>query len=546
MSLRNKMVIALLAIMVISLLAYFGIFRTIITRSFIELDSEHAMMDMERCNAALKREIRHLNAFTHDWSSWDDTCAYVSGEGNDFIAANLSKQTFIDQKLSLIFIYDKKGRLVWGKYYDLARDKELPLDLKADLGEALFTRIVRQDNPKASTMGVISTRYGAMLISSNPILTSENQGPSRGALIMGRLFTDDALTMLSEQVSIRLQAWQATSPGLPGEVSKVISTFSERDQIRLVEASPDTMHAYSLVRDIRGEPALLLRGSIPREIMAKGRIASVYGILFTIAVGLLTLLTISIMMNSLVLNPLAELRGKVMNLKDPSRDMKCFETPGHGEIDTLSNEFGAMVKRLSKSEKRYRDIVESIQDAYGEVDLGGNFTFANESLCRMTGRSPEDILGKSFRDLVSPGMAEDLYVFFHEVFTTGVPSTLKDFEVIRPDGTTAVFELSVSLMRDEAGKPLGFRGTGRDVSDRIQAAQERERLIKELQQALTDIKTLSGLLPICASCKKIRDDKGYWNQIESYITEHSAAVFSHSICPDCYNKIYPYLKDKKE
>jgi len=75
---------------------------------------------------------------------------------------------------------------------------------------------------------------------------------------------------------------------------------------------------------------------------------------------------------------------------------------------------------------------------------------------------------------------------------------------------------------------------------------EQKRLIKELQQALASIKTLSGLIPICASCKKIRDDQGYWNQLEAYISEHSDAEFSHGICPECAIKIYPNFLKKRE
>jgi len=73
---------------------------------------------------------------------------------------------------------------------------------------------------------------------------------------------------------------------------------------------------------------------------------------------------------------------------------------------------------------------------------------------------------------------------------------------------------------------------------------ERQRLINELEKALSKVKTLSGLLPICSSCKRIRDDKGYWNQIESYIHKHSEAEFSHSICPDCVKKLYPEMYDE--
>lgn len=75
--------------------------------------------------------------------------------------------------------------------------------------------------------------------------------------------------------------------------------------------------------------------------------------------------------------------------------------------------------------------------------------------------------------------------------------------------------------------------------------RQKERLVNELQSALAKVKTLSGLLPICSSCKKIRDDTGYWNQIESYIRAHSEAEFTHSICPNCSKTLYPGLRQNK-
>ena len=82
---------------------------------------------------------------------------------------------------------------------------------------------------------------------------------------------------------------------------------------------------------------------------------------------------------------------------------------------------------------------------------------------------------------------------------------------------------------------------------RKKAEGEREKVIDDLREANSKIKILSGLLPICASCKKIRDDKGYWNRIETYIHDHSEAEFSHGICPDCAKKLYPeYYKEKEK
>jgi hypothetical protein len=79
----------------------------------------------------------------------------------------------------------------------------------------------------------------------------------------------------------------------------------------------------------------------------------------------------------------------------------------------------------------------------------------------------------------------------------------------------------------------------RDITDQVRVQQEREELIRQLQKALAQVKTLTGLLPICSSCKRVRDDQGYWHQVESYVRDHSHAEFSHSICPDCAAKLYP-------
>lgn len=77
------------------------------------------------------------------------------------------------------------------------------------------------------------------------------------------------------------------------------------------------------------------------------------------------------------------------------------------------------------------------------------------------------------------------------------------------------------------------------------ADREKEELLRQLRQALDEVKTLKGFLPICASCKKIRNDKGYWDDLEDYISKHSEAQFSHGICPDCMKRIYSDINDKK-
>ena len=123
-----------------------------------------------------------------------------------------------------------------------------------------------------------------------------------------------------------------------------------------------------------------------------------------------------------------------------------------------------------------------------------------------------------------------------------------EWQHCRYDRTT--FDAEVSLNRIDIGGERILQAMVRDVTDRKLAEEEREKLILELQEALDNIKTLKGLLPICAECKKIRDDKGYWSQIEGYIESHSDALFSHGLCPKCEKKLYGdqdwYKKRKKK
>jgi len=103
------------------------------------------------------------------------------------------------------------------------------------------------------------------------------------------------------------------------------------------------------------------------------------------------------------------------------------------------------------------------------------------------------------------------------------------------------------VIKDDSGHPIRVYGANQDITERKLVEKEREKLILELKEALSQVKMLSGLLPICASCKKIRNDEGYWEQMEMYIRDHSEAEFSHGICPECSRKLYPQIyEDYKE
>ena len=144
-----------------------------------------------------------------------------------------------------------------------------------------------------------------------------------------------------------------------------------------------------------------------------------------------------------------------------------------------------MEEALMQSEEKYRSILENIQEAYFEVDLAGNFTFYNDSLCRLTGGTREELLGTNYTQFSNEEMSQKAFKAFNKVFSTGEPTDGFDWQITRKDGSKRYIEASVSLQKDSSGKAAGFKGVIRDIT-------ERKRIEQELNHMATH-DTLTGL-----------------------------------------------------
>ncbi len=240
---------------------------------------------------------------------------------------------------------------------------------------------------------------------------------------------------------------------------------------------------------------------------------------------------------------------------------------------------------LEKTISRYRlvdisprfaaqSIIDTMNDALLVLDAEGIIRLVNNPTTLVLGHSAAGLVGKHISAIFDDGVSAD-----QTALAIGRTQARQiDFTYDHPDGRKQVLNLSASVMKDENGRLLANVYIVRDITALRQAEielrrsrdelelrvqertadlmmandeltaeiavrkkmeEERTKLVSELQDALENVKTLRGLIPICASCKKIRDDNGYWNQIEAYLSKHSLAEFSHSICPHCAKKLYP-------
>ena len=183
---------------------------------------------------------------------------------------------------------------------------------------------------------------------------------------------------------------------------------------------------------------------------------------------------------------------------------------------------------------QYTDLYEFAPTGYYNLAADGTILAVNLTGARLLGLDRAQLLKRRFTLLVSQADRPVLNACLAKTFA-GESRECCEVALLRA-GQEPLFVRVEAVV--SAGR-LECRAAVLDVADRHRAEVEQARLVKELQTSLAQVKLLSGLLPICAHCKKIRDDQGYWKQVEGYISSHSEATFSHGICPECLHKLYP-------
>ena len=201
---------------------------------------------------------------------------------------------------------------------------------------------------------------------------------------------------------------------------------------------------------------------------------------------------------------LQQLRGRIVELQVPDAD------PGA---------------------QRVRELLDQIPAILWTTDLGLRLTWWRGGGIVVLGLDAEAQLGVSAYDFYGTTSPEHPAVHAHRAALEG---EARNFEVeVEVEGSQRWLRAHVEPLRTGSGIVRGVIGVALDITERIRAEADREKLIGELRGALDEVKTLSGLIPICMHCKSMRDDQGYWQQVDTFVRTHSEAQLSHGICPTC-------------
>lgn len=368
MFLRSKVSLLLLLILTVQMGAFYCIGRFLLYPSFVTLEREEAKQDVERCLEAIRREVRELGQFVEDWASWDDTYEFVENGNKDYVKANLVRSTFVNSNLNLLYIYNSKGEVVWGQVRAPGSFKKMQLQDFPDGGLPPTHPLLRHESIRSEVQGIWRSSWGPMLVATRPILTSDEEGPARGTLVMGRFVGENEIAAWRRQSRVTFYLWLFEEDSLPTEERAIFDELPRSQEIVVREADSDSLWTYTIVPAIAGEPLLLLRADVLRQITARGKDTLFFFSVWSAVAGTLAFAALWVLLTFTVTAPLGALTAWAKACGEGGSPFGAVRGRRKDEIGILAREFDQMVRRLAEARRKLLD--ESYYSGMAEMAGG--------------------------------------------------------------------------------------------------------------------------------------------------------------------------------
>jgi two-component system NtrC family sensor kinase len=407
-NIRLKVIALIGAIFAILVGAEVLVERHVVMPSFTQLERADSQTAMRRIVYALDRTLTELELLATDWGNWADTYQFVEDHNAAFVAANISNIALRQLNVNVLMIVDRDGKLVEAHDLDLQSDQPLGLELTSR--PALPPDFPWRVNLRTGTATrcLLRTSRGILLLAAAPVLDGHGNGPARGMVVIGRLLSPAVVRSLGDQAQVQL----AMLPPDPNTTSE-----------RMLE-SDSLIHVYRAFNDLYGKPVMTLRVDVPREITLRGYRAVTYASACLIAAAVIVLLLLVLVLNRVILNPLAQVTRHAVALGADKDLTTRLDLKRRDEFGVLAREFDRMVERVEESRMQLVD--QSFQAGFAELakgvlhNLGNAMTPISVRLASLTDRlraAPTADAEQAFAELKQGGAdaqrRADLEKFLH-------------------------------------------------------------------------------------------------------------------------------------
>jgi len=392
MKLKTKtlLTIALTLAGLISVL--YTVSSTILLGSLAQAEKENSHQTVEGVLNILNQNKDNFSSRYDDWSAWDDTYTFIKDGNKRFIESNLVPAQLANLKVNVVLFINDSGKQVFGTSFNISEKKLYPVPEELNQHLIPQSMLINHQNIKSKLNGILIVNQMPMLITSQPILTSEGLGPIRGSLIFGRYLDRENIQKLSQISRLPLTIKNYNDPEMSSDFQTARSFLSQKQSIWVQPLNQETMGGYALLKDIYNKPALLLRVDIPRTTYQQAQISQLYLITSLLLVGIVFSGVTLLLIERLVLHRLINLSRDVKDIGTTGDLSTRILVGGKDELSSLSESINWMLATLEnvlqdlrsereKSERLLLNILpspiadrlkqeeSSIADSFGEVTV---------------------------------------------------------------------------------------------------------------------------------------------------------------------------------
>ena len=369
MTLRKKLPTIIGLTFLCGVAFFYGITSQIIVGSFVKLEEENTETNVRRALDALAKDLEGLESTGGDWAAWDETRDFVKDRNKEYIENNLDLVTFTNLKVHFMLFINASAQLVYAQGADLAGEgKVRPVSMTLIRQVLIQKALLQHAGPQDIKTGIILLPEDPVLISSWPITCNEMEGPVNGTFVIGRYFDKDAIKALGDRTHLSVTFQRMDSSEIPRDFGDAWSILSNGQQIAVKQMTEDVVAGYATQKDINGNPCLLMRIDMPRNILKHGKASTRHFMGVLLIVGFLVLVVLVITLQSTVLGPVSRLTRHVLAIGQSGDLSVRTSFKSRDEIGTLAREFDGMLEQLS--EARHRLLEQSYYSGLAEMASG--------------------------------------------------------------------------------------------------------------------------------------------------------------------------------
>jgi PAS domain S-box-containing protein len=452
--------------------------RSFLLGGFIKLEQTSAQENVQRVLNALDQDVAAMDRFTYDRASIEETYEGMSAQTPELLHWLVGRDatgTTQTQRFNFILLIDTSGHIIISRGYDLATKQviAIPESLKAHISTS--DPLIQSAMSNGKITGVLLLPEGPLLVVCRPVIRPNTEGQARGFMLSARyLESGGDLKGLEKTTNFSLSVQRVDGEKLPDDFSHAHEHLFKHSDIYVRPMNENLLGGYTLLNDIYGKPALILRAEMPRVIYQQGRISQLYFVGALLIAGIVFGVVVLLLLEKSVISRLSSLNNSVRSIANSGDASDRVHSEGHDEIANLGEAINRMLGSLQTSqkqkqhaEKRYQAFMNNIPAIALIKDREGHILYINEPMSRTYNIRLEDLQGKVVADWIPEAIAKKICLLDQEVISTRRVLQAEDV-IPTPDGVLRHW-LTFRFPLDGPDGELLVGTVGIDITERKQA-----------------------------------------------------------------------------